>query len=116
MKKGNPKNIIDELKYPDVKPLLDTNKKVIVHLEPNRVGAIVGLFFLLVVLVIFLLIQLNGYTVALSSVLVVSAFTFVVTYGIAGILTYYGLWTIKTSLSPEKEESETEKVEEKTQE
>ncbi len=94
-------NNIHNLNYPDVKPLVDTKKQVIVHLEPNRVATIVALFFTLIVLFIFLIIQLSGYSIAIGSMFILCALTFVLTYGIAGILTYYGLWIIKSTSDSE---------------
>ncbi|HOV33352.1 MAG TPA: hypothetical protein PLX23_08320 [Candidatus Hydrogenedens sp.] len=91
MKKSN----VNNLDYPDVKPLLDKQKQVIVKLEPARMATIVGLFFTLVVLVILLIIQFSGTIIALGSFLLICALTFVITYRVAGILTYYGLWVLK---------------------
>lgn len=107
-------NNIEKLNYPDVRPLLDTNKQVIVHLEPSRIATIVGLFFTLIVLFIFLIVQLSGRSIAVGSMLVLCALTFVITYGIAGILTYYSLWLVKTTQNINNEKTET--TERKTQE
>jgi len=115
MKKGE-RNNINDLYYPEVRPLLDKNKKVIVHVEPNRVAMIVGLFFTLIVLFIFLVIQMSGYSIAIGSMFVLCALAFVITYGIAGILTYYSLWLLKTMQSADIEVEEIkEEKEEKTQ-
>lgn len=113
MKKDNTNNIYN-MDYPDVRPLLDTKKQVIVHLEPNRIATIVGLFFTLIALFVFLVIQWSGYSVSISSMVILCALIFVITYGISGILTYYGLLIIKTSQSEVVQE--TEKTVNKTQE
>jgi len=113
VKKDNTNNI-HNLDFPDVRPLLDTRKQVIVHLEPNRIAMIVGLFFTHIALFVFLMIQLSGYSVAIGSMFIVCALIFVITYGISGILTYYGLLIIKTT--PKEITPETEKTTDKTQE
>ncbi len=105
--KKDEKNNINNLNYPDVKPLLDRNKPVIVHLDPNRVAMIVGLFFTLIVLFFFLIIQMIGRSIAIGSMFVLCALTFVITYGITGILTYYSLWLLKTTQSADNEVEET---------
>lgn len=105
------KSDVNNLDYPNVKPLLDKRKQVVVKLEPTRVATIVGLFFTLIVLVIFLIIQLNGIAIALGSLIFLCALTFVITYGVAGILTYYGLWILGTTQQSEDTTSKT--VEEK---
>jgi len=107
-------NNIHQIEYPDVRPLLDTKKQVIVHLEPNRVATIVGLFFTLIALSVFLMMQLSGHSVAIGSMFVLCALVFVITYGISGILTYYGLLIIKTTQNEIAQE--TEKATDKTQE
>ncbi len=97
----------DTIDYPNVKPLLDKRKRVVVKLEPAHVATIIGLFFTLVVLVILLIIQLSGTIIALGSLLLICALTFVITYGVAGILTYYGLWVLKTTQQSEDIDSKT---------
>ncbi|MGC8737290.1 MAG: hypothetical protein ACP5UA_01440 [Candidatus Hydrogenedens sp.] len=106
-------NNLHNLDYPEVRPLLDTKKQVVVHLEPNRIATIAGLFFTLIALFVFLMMQLSGYYIAIGTMVILCALIFVITYGISGILIYYGLLIIKTTqteITPE-----TEKPVDKTQ-
>lgn len=104
-----------KVKLPEVYPLIRPKRNTVVYLEPNQVGLIGGLLMSLIVMLGFLFVYLvGGYSVSLSSFLLYSSLVFVVSYGVIGFLTYYGLLVI-TREQKMQSQSKVEEVKEVSQ-